>query len=77
MPLSVVVVAKQFGLSLNDVGSALATFGDNNIRGAKAGTEFKLKEILILAAILVAGSYVTFILLLKLQIQVWPTFIIG
>ena len=44
---------------------------------AKAGTEFKLKEILILAAILVAGSYVTFILLLKLQIQVWPTFIIG
>lgn len=44
---------------------------------AKAGTEFKLKEILILAAILVVGSYVTFILLLKLQIQVWPTFITG
>ncbi|MEI8031270.1 MAG: tripartite tricarboxylate transporter TctB family protein [Comamonadaceae bacterium] len=44
---------------------------------AKAGSEFKLKEILILAAILVAGSYVTFILLLKLQIQVWPTFITG
>jgi hypothetical protein len=44
---------------------------------AKAGTEFKLKEILILAVILVAGSYVTFILLLKLQIQVWPTFIMG
>ncbi len=44
---------------------------------AKAGTEFRLKEILILAAILVVGSYVTFILLLKLQIQVWPTFITG
>ena len=44
---------------------------------AQAGTEFKLKEILILAAILVAGSYVTFVLLLKLQIQVWPTFITG
>jgi hypothetical protein len=44
---------------------------------AKAGTEFKLNEILILAAILVAGSYVTFILLLKLQIQVWPSFITG
>jgi hypothetical protein len=44
---------------------------------ARAGTEFKLKEILILSAILVAGSYVTFILLLKLQIQVWPTFISG
>ena len=44
---------------------------------AKAGTEFKWKECLILATILVAGSYVTFILLLKLQIQVWPTFISG
>ncbi len=44
---------------------------------AKAGTEFNLKEVLVLATILVAGSYVTFILLLKLQIQVWPTFITG
>jgi hypothetical protein len=44
---------------------------------AMAGSEFKLKEILVLAAILVAGSYVTFILLLKLQIQVWPAFIAG
>ncbi len=44
---------------------------------AKAGTEFKLKEVLILATILVAGSYVTFIMLLKLQIQVWPAFITG
>ena len=44
---------------------------------AKAGTEFILKEILILSAILVVGSYVTFILLLKLQIPVWPTFITG
>lgn len=38
----IVVVAKQFGNSLNDVGSALATFGDNNIRGAKAGTELRM-----------------------------------
>ena len=45
--------------------------------GARAGSEFKLKEVLILATILVAGSYATFILLLKLQIQVWPTFISG
>ncbi|MEI7537439.1 MAG: tripartite tricarboxylate transporter TctB family protein [Comamonadaceae bacterium] len=44
---------------------------------AKAGTEFILKEILILSALLVVGSYVTFILLLKLQIPVWPTFITG
>jgi hypothetical protein len=44
---------------------------------AKAGTEFILKEVLILSAILVVGSYVTFILLLKLQIPVWPAFITG
>jgi hypothetical protein len=44
---------------------------------AKAGETFDLKEILILSTILAAGSYVTFILVLKLQIQVWPTFITG
>ena len=32
---------------------------------------------LILAAILAAGSYLAFIVLLKLQIPVWPTFISG
>lgn len=37
-----VVVAKQFGLSIKDVGAALAIFGDNNIRGAKAGTDLKM-----------------------------------
>lgn len=44
---------------------------------ARAGSQFKLKEILILAFVLAVGSYVIFILLLKLQIQVWPTFISG
>ena len=45
--------------------------------GARAGKEFKLKEVLILSAILAIGSYLVFILMLKLQIQVWPTFISG
>ncbi len=44
---------------------------------AKAGSEFKLKEVLILSTILAVGSYLVFILMLKLQIQVWPTFISG
>jgi Tripartite tricarboxylate transporter TctB family len=44
---------------------------------AKAGEHFKLKENIVLAAILAGGSYVIFILLLKLQIPVWPTFISG
>lgn len=44
---------------------------------AQAANTFKLKEVLILSTILAAGSYVVFILVLKLQIQVWPAFITG
>lgn len=33
---------KGFGLSITDVGAALATFGDNNIRGAQAGTQLRM-----------------------------------
>lgn len=42
-----------------------------------AGTEFKLKEVLALSAILSLGSYGAFILLLKMQFPVWPSFIAG
>ncbi|HSV44243.1 MAG TPA: tripartite tricarboxylate transporter TctB family protein [Ramlibacter sp.] len=42
-----------------------------------AGDEFKLKEVLILATILAIGSYLAFVVLLKLQFPVWPTFIAG
>lgn len=38
---------------------------------------FKLKPVLILSTILAIGSYLAFIILLKLQIPVWPTFITG
>ncbi len=44
---------------------------------ALAGEEFKLKEVLILATVMAVMSYLAFILLLRLQIQVWPTFITG
>ena len=42
-----------------------------------AGDRFNLKEVLILAVILSIGSYLAFIVLLKLQFPVWPTFIAG
>ena len=42
-----------------------------------AGNEFAWKGVLALATVLSVGSYVTFIWLLKLQIQVWPSFISG
>ncbi|WP_394791852.1 tripartite tricarboxylate transporter TctB family protein [Rhodoferax sp.] len=44
---------------------------------AKAGEKYILRDVLILATVLAVGSYLAFILLLKLQIQVWPTFITG
>lgn len=37
---------------------------------------FKLREGIVLATILAAGSYLAFIVLLKLQIPVWPAFLV-
>jgi hypothetical protein len=44
---------------------------------ALAGEEFKVKEVAILATVLAIGSYLAFIVLLKLQFPVWPSFISG
>jgi len=44
---------------------------------AMAGTKFSLKSALVLATVLAIGSYLTFIIGLSLQFQVWPTFISG
>ena len=44
---------------------------------AMAGEEFKIKEVLVLATVLAAVSYLAFIKLLKLQFPVWPAFITG
>jgi hypothetical protein len=44
---------------------------------ALAGEEFRFKEVLVLATILAAGSYATFVWMLKLQFPVWPSFIVG
>jgi Tripartite tricarboxylate transporter TctB family len=42
-----------------------------------AAERFKLIEVLVLATILSIGSYLAFVVLLKLQFPVWPTFITG
>lgn len=44
---------------------------------SKAGSTFRWKPTFVLASILAVGSYFTFIVALKLQIPVWPTFISG
>ena len=38
---------------------------------------WKVKNTLVLATVLAIGSYVAFVLVLKLQFQVWPAFITG
>jgi hypothetical protein len=42
-----------------------------------AGKEHNTKEVSILSAVLAIGSYLAFIVLLKLQFPVWPSFISG
>jgi hypothetical protein len=42
---------------------------------ALAGKGFVLRDVLLLAALLAVGSYLIFIVLLKLQIPVWPAFV--
>ncbi|MDD2924327.1 tripartite tricarboxylate transporter TctB family protein [Rhodoferax sp.] len=42
-----------------------------------ASKETKFKETVVLAFVLVVGSYLTFVTVLSLPFQVWPTFITG
>jgi hypothetical protein len=42
---------------------------------ARAGDRFNAKEVAILSVILAVGSYLAFIMLLKLQFPVWPWFV--
>jgi len=58
------------------MGLIAAIFG-TTIVVSLAGDEFSLKETVVLSAILSVMSYAAFILLLKLQFPVWPTFISG
>ncbi len=63
-------------MGLPPMGLIAAIFGTTLVV-SKAGEVFNLKEVLILATILSIGSYAAFVLLLKLQFPVWPTFITG
>ena len=63
-------------LGIPAMGLIVAIFGTTLVVSL-AGDTFKLKEVLVLATILSAGSYAAFVLLLKLQFPVRPTFITG
>jgi len=63
-------------LKIPAMGLIAAIYG-LTVVASLAGERFSLKEVLILATILSIGSYLAFIVLLKLQFPVWPTFITG
>jgi hypothetical protein len=63
-------------IGLPAMGLIAAIFG-TTIVVSMAGDEFNFKETVVLSAILSVMSYGAFIMLLKLQFPVWPTFISG
>ena len=58
------------------MGLIVAIYGTTLVV-SMAGDKFKLKEVLVLATALSALSYLAFIVVLKLQFPVWPSFITG
>lgn len=63
-------------IGLPAMGLIAAIYGTTLVVSLAADS-FKLKEVLVLATVLSIGSYGAFVLLLKLQFPVWPTFITG
>src|SRR5579859_6732435 len=52
----VLASVKGFGITITDVGAALATFGDNNIRGSLAGNEFRMAVQALAKPVATAGD---------------------
>ena len=84
-PLSFIIAGNLlFGILLGGLpsikfpamGLIVAIYGTTLVV-SMAGDKFKLKEVLALATVLSALSYVAFIVVLKLQFPVWPSFIAG
>ena len=71
-----VLLAGLRGIGLPAMGLIIAIYA-LVIVACMAGANFSMKVALTLATVLAIGSYLTFILGLKLQFQVWPTFISG
>lgn len=84
-PLAFIIAANfLFGILLGGIPSLgipamgmIAAIYVLTIVSAMAGSEFKWVEVLILGTVLAVGSWVAFVWGLKLQFQVWPSFIGG
>ncbi|MBP6898365.1 MAG: tripartite tricarboxylate transporter TctB family protein [Pseudacidovorax sp.] len=82
-PLTLIICANlAFGVLLGGLpsiglpamGLVLAIYALTFI-ASRAGPSYSFRTTLILATLLAVGSYLVFIIGLKLQFQVWPTFI--
>jgi len=51
-----VATVKGFGLNIQDVGAALAVFGDNNIRGSIAGNQLRMSVMALAKPVATAGD---------------------
>jgi hypothetical protein len=71
-----VLLAGLPSIKLPGMGLIAAIYGLVLIASMADG-HFHIRHTLILATILAIGSYLAFIVLLKLQIPVWPSFISG
>jgi len=84
-PLTLIIAANlAFGVLLGGLPSIklpamgmIAAIYALTFIASTADGKFHFKPTFVLATILSAGSYLAFIVLLKLQIPVWPTFITG
>lgn len=63
-------------IKLPAMGMIAAIYGLTFV-SSYAGEKVNLKEVFVLATVLSIGSYLAFVVLLKLQFPVWPTFITG
>lgn len=71
-----VLLAGLPSLGIPAMGLIVAIYGLTFV-ASLAGSQFHFKEVLVLATVLAAGSYVAFIWGLNLQFPVWPSFIVG
>jgi hypothetical protein len=71
-----ILLAGLRGIGLPAMGLIVAIYA-LVIVACMAGANFQMKLAVALATVLAIGSYLTFIVGLKLQFQVWPTFISG
>ena len=71
-----VLLAGLPSIKLPGMGLIAAIYG-LTIVSSMADGHFHIRDVLILSTVLAAGSYIAFIVILKLQIPVWPSFIVG